>query len=466
MYYIMNYDILWHFSTFILCDVLLDLKLLVSFMPLSRQVDGDSPFCPVICFSRGEIQLLGSCLSTSLRCLPCIILWPCLCVGLDIRFGYRCGYLALSFWISFLTWYPGPYPIFSAQPILAWAPALTTTTTLNSPWPSGDYGSQCQVQLQRLSDLSQSSLLLLSLLLLVIVFHQLQRLRALVPILWCLPLRSRGSRSEEERRGTRLRGPLVGVQGTFLLRHLAWLALWSCVRGGLRELGWQEGGPVLWWPGELQAPTEQNNWLLGQGVYIILRAPGLESPKVVHSSADYFRVVGRLHDSSSLSHSFPSETEARIYCEAAGFTYPISQQQWLWLWRRSRFLQQEVLHHGVVGTRDRGWPCRELCHGGAEEAWRASSLPPSRLPSRGGPGGRQRIWFSRDSGSIKGDISSGSAVRRWEGGSYRSSYRRRPWTWMCQLCLCFERWSCRRTSLWASRRKTSMHIPLPMQSWR
>ena len=113
--------------------------------------------------------------------------------------------------------------------------------------------------------MSQSSLLLLSLLLLVIVFHQLQRLRALVPILWCLPLRSRGSLSEEERRGTRLRGPLVGVQGTILLRHLAWLALWSCVRGGLRELGWQEGGPVLWWPGELQAPTEQNNWLLGQG---------------------------------------------------------------------------------------------------------------------------------------------------------------------------------------------------------
>ena len=43
--------------------------------------------------------------------------------------------------------------------------------------------------------------------------------------------------------------------------------------------------------------------------------------------------------------------------------------------------------------------------------------------SRGGLGGRQRIWFSRDSGSIKGDFSSGSAVRRWEGGSYRSSYR-------------------------------------------
>lgn len=84
---------------------------------------------------------------------------------------------------------------------------------------------------------------------------------------------------------------------------------------------------MLWWPGELQAPTEQNNMAVRSRVYIILRAPGLESPKVVHSSADYFRVVGRLHDSSSLSHSFPSETEARIYCEAAGFTYPISQQQ-------------------------------------------------------------------------------------------------------------------------------------------
>ena len=401
-----------------------DLKLLVSFMPLSRQVDGDSPFCPVICFSRGEIQLLGSCLSTSLRCLPCIILWPCLRAGLDIRFGYRCGYLALSFWISFLTWYPGPYPIFSAQPILAWAPALTTTTTLNLPWPSGDYESQCQVQLQRLFDLSQSSLLLLSLLPLVIVFHQLQRLRALVPILWCLPLRSRGSLSEEERQGTRLRGLLVGARGTFLHRHLAWLALWSCVRGGLSELGWQESGLVLWWPGELQAQIEQNSWLLGQGctssfVHQDWKVPRWSTPQ---------RTTSELWEGSTTALRCPIPSPPRrrhvsIVRQLASLSPLVSSNDYDFGGDSDFCRRQEVLHHGVVGTRVRGWSCRVLCHGCAEEAWRASSLPSSRLPSRGGPGRRQCIWVSRNSWSIKGDISSGSAVRRWEGGPYRSPHR-------------------------------------------
>ena len=328
---------------------IIDLKLLVSFMPLSRQVDGDSPFCPVICFSRGEIQLLGSCLSTSLRCLPCIIFWPCLCVGLDIRFGYRCGYLALSFWISFLTWYPGPYPIFSAQPILAWAPALTTTTTLNSPWPSGDYGSQCQVQLQRLSDLSQSSLLLLSLLLLAAetesigsytVVSALEEQRQ--------PVRRGETRDEIERsfgrcprhlfaQASRLVGPVELCERRI---ERAWLA------------GRWAGAVVA---GRASSPNRTEQLAVRSRVYIILRAPGLESPKVVHSSADYFRVVGRLHDSSSLSHSFPCETEARIYCEAAGFTYPISQQQWLWLWRRSRFLQKARSSTSWSGWHPRPW---------------------------------------------------------------------------------------------------------------
>lgn len=94
------------------------------------------------------------------------------------------------------------------------------------------------------------------------------------------------------------------------------------------ERAWLAGrwaGAVV--AGRASSPNRTEQLAVRSRVYIILRAPGLESPKVVHSSADYFRVVGRLHDSSSLSHSFPSETEARIYCEAAGFTYPISQQQ-------------------------------------------------------------------------------------------------------------------------------------------
>ncbi len=57
-------------------------------------------------------------------------------------------------------------------------------------------------------------------------------------------------------------------------------------------------------------------------VYVVLQAPGLSSPVAVNSSAEYFRIVGRLHNSDTLSHSFPSETEAKVYCLGAGVPLP------------------------------------------------------------------------------------------------------------------------------------------------
>ena len=52
------------------------------------------------------------------------------------------------------------------------------------------------------------------------------------------------------------------------------------------------------------------------------RAETLSSPRVVTTSEAYFHIVGDLRTSSSISHAFPSETEARAYCSGARVDYP------------------------------------------------------------------------------------------------------------------------------------------------
>lgn len=52
--------------------------------------------------------------------------------------------------------------------------------------------------------------------------------------------------------------------------------------------------------------------------YAVLRAAGLDQPTVFRSSAGYWRCIGSLESSNSISQSFPSEIEAKIYLEAAG----------------------------------------------------------------------------------------------------------------------------------------------------
>ena len=75
-------------------------------------------------------------------------------------------------------------------------------------------------------------------------------------------------------------------------------------------------------------PTPQ---LLSQRstVYIILKAPGLSAPVRVGTAAESFRLVPSFkeggQDSNSISHSFPSLVEAKVYC--AGFCIDRPQQQ-------------------------------------------------------------------------------------------------------------------------------------------
>lgn len=78
--------------------------------------------------------------------------------------------------------------------------------------------------------------------------------------------------------------------------------------------------------GRAGSPNRTEQLGVRSRVYVVLRAPGLSAPTVVTSSAEYFKLVGRLQDSDSLSHSFPSETEARAYCLGAGIPLPASLQ--------------------------------------------------------------------------------------------------------------------------------------------
>eukprot|EP00435_Cladocopium_sp_Y103_P068236 s89_g31.t1 len=53
--------------------------------------------------------------------------------------------------------------------------------------------------------------------------------------------------------------------------------------------------------------------------YAVAKCAGLDRPTIYKSSGSYWRQLGTLEGSSSVSQSFPSETEATIYLRAAGF---------------------------------------------------------------------------------------------------------------------------------------------------
>ena len=62
-------------------------------------------------------------------------------------------------------------------------------------------------------------------------------------------------------------------------------------------------------------------------VYVVIRAPGISSPVVCTTGADYRSLVGNF-DSNTLPHGFPSVAEAKIYCAGANISYPTTIYQW------------------------------------------------------------------------------------------------------------------------------------------
>lgn len=77
----------------------------------------------------------------------------------------------------------------------------------------------------------------------------------------------------------------------------------------------------------IATPSRTEQLFLRPRVYVVLRAPGISSPVLFDSSRDYWNCVGSLQDSSSVSHSFPSETEARAYCSGANIEFPSRSSQ-------------------------------------------------------------------------------------------------------------------------------------------
>ena len=66
---------------------------------------------------------------------------------------------------------------------------------------------------------------------------------------------------------------------------------------------------------------------LSNSIYVVLRAPGLAQPVICTKASDY-RFLLQDFQQNSLSHGFPSQSEARVYCLGAGIDYPSRVYQW------------------------------------------------------------------------------------------------------------------------------------------
>ena len=107
-----------------------------------------------------------------------------------------------------------------------------------------------------------------------------------------------------------------------------------CVRlGGSKEdisfrarRAWEAG---LWAKATLDGlvpkPRPTPKISLRATVYIIIKAPSVSRPVRVDSAAEFFRLIPSFQGSTSISHSFPSVAEARVYCAAVGIALPDPQ---------------------------------------------------------------------------------------------------------------------------------------------
>ncbi len=73
--------------------------------------------------------------------------------------------------------------------------------------------------------------------------------------------------------------------------------------------------------GRIHTPSRSDPISHRSRIYVVLRGGRGVLPACFSSSQAYWACVGRLSD-ETVTHSFPSETEAKIYVEAAGFEYP------------------------------------------------------------------------------------------------------------------------------------------------
>ena len=124
------------------------------------------------------------------------------------------------------------------------------------------------------------------------------------------------------------------------------------LRGG--QLTWQERAERAWLAGcfagailagRLHYPDRSAALNLQNRYYCVLRAAGLDSPRVVRDFRSYSKIVGRLQNSESVSHAFPSESESRLYFAAAGVEYRPSLQ-----WKPEGLIFLSSSGHGLPTT--------------------------------------------------------------------------------------------------------------------
>ena len=98
--------------------------------------------------------------------------------------------------------------------------------------------------------------------------------------------------------------------------------------------------------GRVRSPAHTPVLNIPAKLYVVLRAPGLERPALVGTSAAYFDIVGRPFGQGTVSHSSPSLLEVRVYCDAACVAYALclmKRQGGLLLAVPALFFDEELL---------------------------------------------------------------------------------------------------------------------------
>lgn len=78
----------------------------------------------------------------------------------------------------------------------------------------------------------------------------------------------------------------------------------------------QWGGATV--AGRVGSPSRSVQLDLRPRFYVVLKASGLAKPTLFSSATGYWKAIGVLEGSSSVSHAFPSELEAQAYLAGAG----------------------------------------------------------------------------------------------------------------------------------------------------
>lgn len=115
----------------------------------------------------------------------------------------------------------------------------------------------------------------------------------------------------------------------FCVRLCANLSGYQSASGKSRaERAWEAG----FWAkcaleGRIRRPRPSWPLDLRNQFYVVLKAEGYPCPLVCNKAADY-RAILQDFEGDTLSHAFPSQAEARVYCQAAGVPFPETIYQW------------------------------------------------------------------------------------------------------------------------------------------